>query len=247
MTDLLLPSPLHLVAALGFLSVWAFRRSAPRALSKMRFALVTLLAWAWLLSLPLAVNGVASPLEGRYPPPKKVEPDDEALILVLSSGFSRHRNHSWEAKLGQSGWERTYAGVRLWRQLGGVILFAGGPMPDHRSSVAEAMASVARDMGVPGEAVRVETRSTNTYENILFARPATGDHHVWLVTSAVHMPRAMAVARRLGLDFRPYPCDFQTRVAGWRRLAPSPHAPLDLASSLHEVVGLLYYRVRGWA
>jgi uncharacterized SAM-binding protein YcdF (DUF218 family) len=61
------------------------------------------------------------------------------------------------------------------------------------------------------------------------------------------MPRAMAVARRLGWSMIPWPTDYLTRPAGGPPLADW----LDVVDNLqradlamHEVVGLIAYRAR---
>ena len=70
-----------------------------------------------------------------------------------------------------------------------------------------------------------------------------------LATSAIQMPRAMLVARRLGWTMIPWPTDYITRPGG----APRPLAEylntagnlLRADEALHEQLGLLAYRLRG--
>ncbi len=59
----------------------------------------------------------------------------------------------------------------------------------------------SRNWGLGPTGLTLEPRARNTYENILFSKelvkPKPGE--VWLLdTAAIHMPRAMAVARKLG-------------------------------------------------
>jgi uncharacterized SAM-binding protein YcdF (DUF218 family) len=71
---------------------------------------------------------------------------------------------------------------------------------------------------------------------------------VWLVTSALHMPRSLAIARSLGIKVRAYPCDFRTlEHPTWRAWLPDHGGPLLWYDALHELVGLAWYRLRGWA
>jgi uncharacterized SAM-binding protein YcdF (DUF218 family) len=71
---------------------------------------------------------------------------------------------------------------------------------------------------------------------------------LWLlVTSAVHMPRAIGVFRKAGFDIEAYPVDWRTR--GWSDAAE----PFDQLSSglartdaaTHEWVGLIAYWLSG--
>ena len=72
--------------------------------------------------------------------------------------------------------------------------------------------------------------------------------HVLLVTSAFHMPRAVAVFERQGLRVTPYPVDLRVdaaRVFTVRDLLPSARALLDAETALREWLGRAVYRV-GW-
>lgn len=67
---------------------------------------------------------------------------------------------------------------------------------------------VARDvalaLGVPQDVILVEDYSTNTFENIAFARSLLlKNTPVVIVSSRWHLPRAVIIARLLGLDATP--------------------------------------------
>ena len=111
------------------------------------------------------------------------------------------------------------------------------------------MAAAAVEMGVPAEHVEVEARSRNTYENLLFARSLVqeGVERVWIVTSAAHLPRVLAVARRLGITAQGVPCDFRAiPYRGPRAWLPHNNAFEKMRIALHEYVGMAYYRWKGW-
>ena len=77
-----------------------------------------------------------------------------------------------------------------------------------------------------------------------------GWHRILLVTSATHMRRAAALFRTQGIEAIPVPCNFLTNVS----TAPGPQAVCvpswggfeKIAVWLHEEVGWLEYRRRGW-
>ena len=65
------------------------------------------------------------------------------------------------------------------------------------------MRTLALDLGVPAERIELEERSRNTFENALYTAVILrrrGWRRVAVVTDAFHMPRALYVFRRLGLD-----------------------------------------------
>lgn len=248
--EFFLPIPVYLVAILAVLCVRAFRRPSSR-LWRARWVLVGATLWCWIFSTPAIANAWLRDLEDRYPDANPQAQDPNALIFVLGSGSVNKRNGRWEIELDTPGWERTIAAIRLWRKTGGEILFAGGSTPDGSASGGQVMADVALAAGVPREAIRVETKSASTYENVLFSRDLLaqrGDEHVWLVTSAMHMPRAMAVAAKLGLHPHPAPCDRQGfDIQHWYAWLPHSTGPAMFGPVLHERIGLLVYRLRGRA
>ena len=136
-------------------------------------------------------------------------------------------------------------------------LAAAGESQRPRPRAAEAVLSEAEraklffdSMGVPPQRVMYESASHTTYENaILSAKvPGVDPTQRWLLlTSAFHMPRAMALFRKAGWNVTPYPVDFRTSN-------DTPWASYSLAGGadkwhlvLHELAGLLAYRLAGRA
>jgi len=186
------------------------------------------------------------PLEDRYPRP--AWPSRVDGVLVLGGGLDaavlqvRHvpAQEGTEARL-VSAYEvaRRYPSAR--------VVFSGGSARLNGSVYTEADAARAifQQMGLDPARLILESRSRNTYENILFSRdlvrPKVGG--VWLLaTSAIQMPRAMTVARRAGWGLVPWPTDYIT-APGTRR-SYSISANLGLAdAAFHEWIGLLAYRL----
>ncbi|MGI8747571.1 MAG: YdcF family protein, partial [Deinococcus sp.] len=84
-------------------------------------------------------------------------------------------------------------------------------------------------LGVPPARLKAETRSHTTLENLEFSRPLLRGP-VTLVTDEVHAPRALALARALGLD---------ADVSSVRLSRPDPRY------QLREKLALLAYIVLG--
>jgi uncharacterized SAM-binding protein YcdF (DUF218 family) len=105
-------------------------------------------------------------------------------------------------------------------------------------------------LGVPDERMQFEAASRTTYENAVLsaAAPGVDKSRPWLlVTSAWHMPRALATFRAAGWNVTPYPVDYLTGVH-------TPWTEYSLTNSLqrwqlalHEWIGLLAYRAAGRA
>ncbi|MEO8296919.1 MAG: YdcF family protein [Burkholderiales bacterium] len=243
--DFLLPLPLYLVLVLMLITAMAWRRPARHRLHRARWLCVGLVAWAWVLSAPSASNELIRAMEGA-PAAATETParDQQTLIVVLASGELRPR-------LDQSGWERLHGGIRLWQQTDGQLLMAGGPGLSERTSLGAQMVQAARDFGMPARALAYVGGGANTVEDLQSATALVKQHQgpVWLVTSALHMPRALAVTRRLDWPaVRPHRVDYQAvpplGAAGW---LPSNGGPTRMADVLHEIVGRMFYRLKGWS
>ena len=110
------------------------------------------------------------------------------------------------------------------------------------------MKNAIERMGIELAQIEIETRSLTTYENLAFLADRLGEEPFLLVTSATHMPRAMAVADQLDLNAIPQPAGFlASDVIGLRSFLPSISAIITWQVVLHEVVGLQVYRLRGQA
>jgi uncharacterized SAM-binding protein YcdF (DUF218 family) len=247
-TQVLLPITPYLVLLLLLAAIWAFRNRDTR-LGRWRYGVLALVLWSACMSTPAIGNALVGRIEAPYPPVAGVSPTARPLVVVLSTGSifkdGDHNRVEFEA----AGWERLNGGVDLWRRVGGTLLFVGEPSKDGTDSVAAHMGAVARSWGVPADAIQVEVKSRTTYENLLYTRDivAAHDGDAWLVTSALHMRRAMGVAHKLGLRFRPYPCDRVWRpMPHWYAWLPNAGGPNLFTQALHELVGLAYYRLRGY-
>jgi len=242
----ILAQPSHwlgfLVLATAILLVLRWNRAA-------RFcgiAAVLLLVLAGFLAVPLARD-----LEDRYPrPPWPAHVDG---ILVLGSGFDTALFRARGAPASNEGIWRVEAGFAAARRYPGArLVFSGGSgaLGGAPFSEAETARMVLAEMGQDPKQLTLEARSRNTYENILFSKeimkPKPGE--VWLlVTAAMHMPRAMAIARKLDWPMTPWPSDYLTAPSGGGDLLSVTGNLSYIDYVVHEWVGLLAYKLSGKA
>jgi uncharacterized SAM-binding protein YcdF (DUF218 family) len=242
---LLLPNGVHLLALLTVVAI-AVSCSRSRRLARWRAPAWAAVGVVWVLTTPAIANELLRSLEGPLQPPPKAERDERTRILVLASGQLLADDGTAVARLDENGWERAAAGVELWRRTGGVLVYSGGPDGDPQVSLAASMAAVAQAMGVPASAIVRSPSGANTFDEMAGARAEmAGDGPRWLVTSASHMPRSLRVAACLGLTLKPYPVGPRQIVnVTWVSWLPDPTAPEVFRSTLHEWVGMAYYRLR---
>jgi uncharacterized SAM-binding protein YcdF (DUF218 family) len=105
-------------------------------------------------------------------------------------------------------------------------------------------------LGVAAERITAEEQSRNTIENAVFSRllanPKPGERWL-LVTSAYHMPRAMAAFGAAGFAVEAYPVDWRTRgpIDAFRPFSSLGDGLRRTDTAMHEWVGLLTYRLTG--
>jgi uncharacterized SAM-binding protein YcdF (DUF218 family) len=137
------------------------------------------------------------------------------------------------------------------------IIFTGGSgsieFPDKKEGIY--VKKYLQTIKVPDSALVIESLSKNTYENALFTKKLLDSLKIkgnfLLVTSAYHMPRALATFKKAGfVNLTPY---ITNRSSGLRRftpdhlLIPSPGALLGLQVLIHEWIGYLTYKIKGYA
>lgn len=235
---------LLLALALGLV----LRQRAPRA----GRGLLALSTSSFLLVLLLPVGQwAARPLEERFSPPAPLPERVEGVIL-LGGGLDPLVSQSRDQPTLTESAERLTAIVYLARRYPAArIVLAGGSGSVLHPNVKEApwARTFLEQMGVDVGRVQLDSESRNTFENAVFARrlaaPRPADRWL-LVTSAIHMPRAVGCFRRIHWEVTPYPVDFRTvrGLSFWSGFDfAAGLALLDAAAK--EWVGLGAYYVLG--
>jgi uncharacterized SAM-binding protein YcdF (DUF218 family) len=126
------------------------------------------------------------------------------------------------------------------------LVHAGGGL-DARGSQSDPARELILGAGIDAGRVTFESTSTNTCEDARSTHELVlpAEEEVWLlVTSAAHVPRAVACFRAAGWEVTPYPTDFKGDLSVLSSEVLNNLVVLDYAA--HEWVGLVYYRLRGW-
>ena len=104
-------------------------------------------------------------------------------------------------------------------------------------------------VGVTARLRLLEHQHSTPYEAPFFSVSLPGVNKTrpcLLVTSASHMPRALATFEKLGWNVTAYPVDYRTGTeTPWTQYSLAKGASL-WHMALHEHLGLLSYRVAGW-
>lgn len=238
------PANLLLVALVGgtLLMFTRFRRTGR--------ALVAFATGCFLLVATLPVGtAMMTVLENRFPP-KPAIPHDVAGIIVLGGTVNQWLTEARGLPSISGGGARLTEFIHLARRFPQAkLIFTGGSgsiWDQSRKETEVARTFFARLDLDPGRVV-FEDRSRNTHENALFSKelvtPRDADKWV-LITSAIHMPRAIGVFRRAGWNVIAYPVDFRTDGNHALFLSFDPLGGLArVYAGLREWIGLAAYRI----
>lgn len=238
------------VALLFLLWLWVTWRLWVRRHRPWKLSLVGVLAF-WLVASPLGANSLAWLLERNYQEASVCDGFTvNDPIVVLGGGMRGGDALPTQASaLMEASMVRTFAARALWQQLdrSPTILVSGGGAGD--VSEAALMSYILEQSGVPGSSLVREESSRSTRENAMFSADllvSMQASRFYLVTSAMHMPRARLAFDVAGLPICPWPVDqqaFMPDVGGlW---IPSLRPLQKSTAALHEMKGLLWYWLSG--
>jgi uncharacterized SAM-binding protein YcdF (DUF218 family) len=127
-------------------------------------------------------------------------PADAAIVLGAAV---------WGSRVSPVFQERINHGIDLYQNRRiGKLIFTGGQGNSNEPTESSAAQVYALQRGVPAADILIEQKSHTTYENILYAKQivdAYGLRKVLIVSDPLHMKRALAMARDLGLEAEPSP------------------------------------------
>jgi uncharacterized SAM-binding protein YcdF (DUF218 family) len=241
--------PSNVLISLGLVGLVLLCTRFTRLASWLVVTSLVLLAIAGLSPLG---NALIVPLEQRFPPwdASRGPPDG---IVVLGGAITPDVSAARGAVALNEAAERITATVELARRYPKArIIFSGGSSSLIADEAIEAAIAVKQfeALGVARDRIAAEEQSRNTIENAVFSRlladPQPGQRWL-LVTSAYHMPRAVAAFRAAGFAIEAYPVDWRTRglIDAVRPFGSLGDGLRRTDTAVREWVGLLVYRLAG--
>jgi uncharacterized SAM-binding protein YcdF (DUF218 family) len=215
----------------------------------------------WLGGNGWVTGALLKSLEWQYLPSVEIPQAD--AIVILGGGTQPPTYPRPSSEVDDAG-DRVIYGARLYREgKAPVVLVTGAHLPWAfvQDSVTHDMVELMTFMGVPEEAILQEAESVNTYENGVFTKEILepmGINRILLVTSAMHMPRSVAIFEKLGFEVIPAPTDFiitqpeenlpfsQTWPNYLFSIFPTADNLNKTALALKEYIGIVAYWARGW-
>ncbi len=228
------------------------------------------LAFAFLMILGNKLPGayLTRQLEQTYPPYDGTQTAD--AIVVLGGGTVSKSYPRQIVEVNGAG-DRVIYASKLWHDGAAPLLLCSGSYISWRdgetvvdgsvTSPASENAELARMLGVDADAIITQDRSVNTAEeardNAALLKER-GIKRVILVTSAMHMRRAVALFEKQGLEVIPAPTDYSYSDEQWENeitfswakayefIVPSIGNIRSLENALKEYLGYFVYGLRGW-
>lgn len=228
-------------------------------LTQRRWPIWLALSLFWLGSTPWVSNHLVRWSEAGAVRHVATRMPKAQAIVVLSEGRTLAPGPA-----GTSEWndgDRFWGGIELYRAgKAPWLVFTGGwvPWQAELAPEGEVLKDWARSQGVPGSAIQITGKVTNTAEeaaavaamlpklsSIVGSKPKT----ILLVTSAFHMPRAQRLFEQAGLEVLPYPVDFKARTDQpfeAMDLLPKAEAWHRTETAWRELLGRAYYTMRSF-
>jgi uncharacterized SAM-binding protein YcdF (DUF218 family) len=219
-------------------SMMTFRR-----VGKMLFCFAVVAFW--IAATPVFANWLSWRLESMFPPVSvEMLPQSDVIIVLGGVGGEPIRGAQLPPRLMHA--LRIYNAGKA-----PLIVISAADAPEAQLNTDRLV-----EFGAPRSALIQETASRNTRENAVNVA-AIFKQHGWrtglLVTSAAHMPRALAAFQNVGLTLIPAATDAHAspnrslRFVRLRDLVPDAGAFNSTESAIREMIGLCVYRFRGWA
>lgn len=248
--------PVGLTAILLFLTLFLIKKKPKTAF--------------WLVLISLLVVSTAGnayfsafltrSLEWRYMPPTgEVKAD---AIVLLGGGTEAPDTPRQMVEINSAGDRVLYAAQLYKAGAAPLIILSGGNMSysqERSTTPAQEMQAMLVGLGVPQEALVLQSQSQNTAEDAYFTSAILAEKQirtVILVTSAAHMERALMMFASPEISIIPAPTDYNVTQRSWENLMRwdwktiLTHVMPDggnIARTnliLHEYLGIFFYRVK---
>ena len=170
-------------------------------------------------------------------------------VVVLGSGHVSDPRLPVTSQIGGGSLFRLTEGIRIYRHLpGSRLILTGGPGFDTVPN-AEIVAAVAVEIGIKKDDLVVLSEPADTREEAVCVKKIIGADPFVLVTSGVHMPRAMKIFRDEGMNPLPAPTEFA--FPHRKKLDPATLFPTAgglgcTEWAMYEFIAALQEIVRSW-
>jgi uncharacterized SAM-binding protein YcdF (DUF218 family) len=241
-------NPVPFLYVLLLLSILSFTIKKARA-GKIFIGMA--IAWFLIITTPFVPVALVRSLENRYPPfsEKTIEGINGPWnIIVLGGGHSDDSRLSPNNQLSTQALSRLTEGLRIQSMIPGSTLILSGYKGRSELPQALVLYRSALIMGADSTSMKMQTSPENTRMEAEQYLTDNGSVQLVVVTSAVHMPRAMMLFRKAGAHAVAAPSDFLMKYGSGknpRRFMPSSSYTEMMRSAIHEYAGMIWDWIGG--
>jgi uncharacterized SAM-binding protein YcdF (DUF218 family) len=186
-----------------------------------------------------------SHLEYQYPP-LYTAPSSIKWIVVLGGGHISDSKMPISSQISRESLVRLTEAIRLHREIPqSKLVLCGGKLFD-KIPEAQTMYNTAIIMNISPNNIITENKSRDTEEHAKLVKAIVKKNRFILVTSALHMPRAITLFKKAGLSPVPAPAGYITNKKLYllpRDFYPSPSNLDNAERALHEYVGIIWAKM----
>jgi len=242
--------PLGIVIVLALVALLLREKKHRTSTALLALAIVVL----WVSSMPIVAHTLGHNMESHFPPVAIEDVQAGGCVIVLGGAVGAPIAPRVSVDLNDAV-DRVYKTAQLYKAgKAPIVIVTGGNQPWSVSGVAEAelIRDLLMEWGVPKDVIFMEGSSRNTRENALYTKSiidTTLCESPLLVTSAAHMPRAVAAFMAVGIRVTPISTDI--RVTDKKSLSvmdfiPDSRALAETSDAIREWVGQKVYALQGW-
>ena len=205
------------------------------ALRSALAASALLALWTILFAILPTGNWLMNRLEAAYPRPAALSDRIDAVVVLAGAERLRASALSGSLEFGPHG-ERASEALALAQAYPQAKVWVVGGVTQDGSRDVDWTADYWRRAGLPQGRIAKITGTLDTCANARGIAAALPGKRVLLITSGLHMPRAMACMKAAGVDAVAYVVD---RQASDRQFSPAYNENIERADlPLHKYVGL---------
>ena len=195
-------------------------------------------------------DALLAPLESKYKV-LSTENINQSIkyVVVLGGGHTSDPNLPLTSQLTQASLIRLIEGIRIHRKISdSKLVLTGGKGNNNPVATATTMAELAIELGVNKENIITKTEPKDTKDEANIINGTVGNDTFILVTTASHMPRAMALFKKLGMTPTPAPTEhYVSETQGVSSGSFFPHSfnIHKTETTVYEYLGTLWGKLRG--
>jgi len=212
-----------------------------------KYILTFSVLWLFIFSYAPVVDRLLYQIESSYPTLKKA-PQESKYIYLLGGGHNDDETLPITSQVFSESVVRLTEAIRLYRELENrpKIIVSGYSGPYTNTTHAIMQNRLAQALGIPKRDIIISPEPQDTEEEAINAKNIIGNSAFILVTSAYHMKRSMIWFEKYGLSPTPAPTYHQATNKNHNYTDIfSSHALMNSRIVFHEVLGMLWQKIKG--